>query len=190
MYVWEHKERPFCWVLKLIKVQNFRLSAQLSVYPFSIPHMPFPLFPLCPRCRRHFVNESQGEQSAFASCATYLRTKVKKPKAIKFSIVSLALSGNTLPLIHSLGRVYTQLNCSGTPQVVREELCLGKRAKKFPLSSHPYSIVSSLSFRCTSACNLRLSISAVFLSLFLVSRIVFQASFVVVGFKVFNWRWL
>lgn len=169
-------------------MQNFRLSAQLSVYPFSIPYMSSlsPSLPLCPRCRRHFVNESQREQSAFASCATYLRTKVKKPKAIKFSIVSLALSGNTLPLIHSLGRVYTHLNCNGTPQVVREELCLGKRAKKFPFSSYPYSIVSSLSFRCTSAYNLRLS--AAFLSLFLVFRIVFQASFVVVGFKVFNWR--
>lgn len=122
MYVWEHKERPFCWVLKLIKVQNFRLSAQLSVYPFSIPHMPFPLFPLCPRCRRHFVNESQREQSAFASCATYLRTKVKKPKAIKFSIVSLALSGNTLPLIHSLDGAYTHLNCCGTSRSKRSSL--------------------------------------------------------------------
>lgn len=82
-------------------MQNFRLSAQLSVPP------PSSLFPVRPSASTLgfvlvvILSTSQRER-AYASCATYLRTKVKKPKAIKFSIVSLALYAIRFLLIHSL----------------------------------------------------------------------------------------
>lgn len=76
-------------------MQNFRLSAQLSVPPqlFPASTLGFVLVVI--------LSTSQRER-AYASCATYLRTKVKKPKAIKFSIVSLALYAIRFLLIHSL----------------------------------------------------------------------------------------